>query len=263
MNYEKIYESLILKAKNRDYMELEYFERHHILPKSLGGSNDESNIVKLSFREHYLAHWLLVKIAKTEDEKYKMCCAFFIMSKGNNGLRNTNSKLYERARNAFITHRAEYFNSKEGKSVLKRAARKRVETMQSEFVFHLFHADYGDFLLPTNVIMDMFPDQNLNSSNLVKVGKGERASHKGWILYDNKDLGVEGLFEIKRKKMSESALRKFERDPKYRKMASDGAKKSNKITGYKRHYHENGTAVRALPGSEKSKKLIEQGYYLK
>jgi hypothetical protein len=41
-----------------------YTERHHILPKSLGGSNDRSNLVALTAREHYLCHLLLIKMTE-------------------------------------------------------------------------------------------------------------------------------------------------------------------------------------------------------
>lgn len=39
-----------------------YIEKHHILPKSLGGSNARSNIVSLTAREHYICHLLLVRM---------------------------------------------------------------------------------------------------------------------------------------------------------------------------------------------------------
>jgi len=39
-------------------------ERHHIIPKSLGGSNDKNNLVELTAREHCLVHLLLAKIHK-------------------------------------------------------------------------------------------------------------------------------------------------------------------------------------------------------
>jgi 5-methylcytosine-specific restriction endonuclease McrA len=37
-----------------------YKEIHHILPKSLGGSNDKSNLVELTAREHYIVHMLIM-----------------------------------------------------------------------------------------------------------------------------------------------------------------------------------------------------------
>ena len=61
MNYQKIYDSLIFKGKNRQSIE-GYKERHHIIPKSLGGSNDLFNLVDLTAREHFIAHFLLAKM---------------------------------------------------------------------------------------------------------------------------------------------------------------------------------------------------------
>lgn len=66
--YSKVYFSTIEKAKQRGWKKARGRERHHIIPQSLGGSNDKSNLVYLSCREHFLCHWLLVKI--TEGESY-------------------------------------------------------------------------------------------------------------------------------------------------------------------------------------------------
>jgi hypothetical protein len=60
MNYKKHYDLLIERARTRKLTG--YFERHHVIPKCLGGSNDKSNIVRLTPEEHYVAHQLLVKI---------------------------------------------------------------------------------------------------------------------------------------------------------------------------------------------------------
>lgn len=49
------------KSKNR-IVPSGYVERHHIIPKSLGGTDDEDNIAILSGREHFVAHLLLAKI---------------------------------------------------------------------------------------------------------------------------------------------------------------------------------------------------------
>ena len=66
--YSKVYFSTIEKAKQRGWKKARGRERHHIIPQSLGGSNDKSNLVYLSCREHFLCHWLLVKM--TEGEYY-------------------------------------------------------------------------------------------------------------------------------------------------------------------------------------------------
>jgi hypothetical protein len=60
MDYKKIYRDLIGKGKNRI---LEgYSEKHHIIPRCMGGNDDPKNLVSLTPEEHYVAHQLLVKI---------------------------------------------------------------------------------------------------------------------------------------------------------------------------------------------------------
>jgi hypothetical protein len=61
VNYQKIYDDLIAKCQARQTV-AGYKERHHIIPKSLGGSNDSSNLVDLTAREHFVAHFLLAKL---------------------------------------------------------------------------------------------------------------------------------------------------------------------------------------------------------
>lgn len=39
-----------------------YVERHHVVPRCLGGGNQRENIVRLTPEEHYLAHQLLVRL---------------------------------------------------------------------------------------------------------------------------------------------------------------------------------------------------------
>ena len=60
MDYKRIYNQLIERAKTRT---LEgYKEKHHIIPKCLGGNNSKENLVELTAREHFLCHLLLIEI---------------------------------------------------------------------------------------------------------------------------------------------------------------------------------------------------------
>ena len=61
MNHFVAYQRLVAKATARVCPE-GYVERHHILPKALGGSDDSSNLVAMTAREHFLAHILLAKM---------------------------------------------------------------------------------------------------------------------------------------------------------------------------------------------------------
>ena len=61
MNYKNIYDCLISEAQKRQSVK-GYFEIHHIVPRSLGGTDDKVNLVKLTAREHFIAHCLLARI---------------------------------------------------------------------------------------------------------------------------------------------------------------------------------------------------------
>ena len=65
MNYIKHYNLLVEKRKN--IIPEGYTERHHIIPKCMGGTDDASNIVVLTAKEHYVAHHLLYKHYKTSS----------------------------------------------------------------------------------------------------------------------------------------------------------------------------------------------------
>lgn len=60
MNYIKIYNTLVERGQSR--LLEGYVERHHIIPRCMGGGNDVSNLVALTPEEHVIAHLLLVKI---------------------------------------------------------------------------------------------------------------------------------------------------------------------------------------------------------
>lgn len=77
MNYKKIYDELIDKARKRN-LEEKYIEHHHIIPISCGGKNNSENIVSLYPREHYIAHKLLHYIyPKNNSLKYAYCMMTF------------------------------------------------------------------------------------------------------------------------------------------------------------------------------------------
>jgi hypothetical protein len=88
MNYEAVYGRLIRSAQLRGQVRDGYFEVHHIQPRSLGGSDFASNLVRLTYREHFLAHWLLVKM-HTGVERRKMAYALWCMGLMSNDHRIT------------------------------------------------------------------------------------------------------------------------------------------------------------------------------
>lgn len=58
----------ILETRGRFACGDEYHERHHIIPKCIDGLNDESNLIDLFAKEHFIAHKLLA-IENPNNEK--------------------------------------------------------------------------------------------------------------------------------------------------------------------------------------------------
>ena len=83
----------------------------------MGGTDDKDNLVKLTAREHYIAHLLLVKITETNNDPIshgKMLYAFNCMrwgrSKGRREFR-FNSRLYQRLRHEYAEFRSRIMKS--------------------------------------------------------------------------------------------------------------------------------------------------------
>jgi cellobiose-specific phosphotransferase system component IIA len=80
--YTQWYTAIIENA--RDRILSGYKESHHIVPQSLGGPDTKENLVNLTAREHFICHWLLVKIHSGEA-RAKMVYAL-------NGMKRTNKE---------------------------------------------------------------------------------------------------------------------------------------------------------------------------
>lgn len=102
MKYKKIYDEIIKNRLDNPVLN-DYTECHHIIPKSLGGSDDKSNLVNLLAREHFMCHLLLTKIYEEgSNEWVKMVKAFMRMySFTPYQNRYSNNKWYEYLRKNF------------------------------------------------------------------------------------------------------------------------------------------------------------------
>lgn len=79
MDYNKIYNNIVdnSRSENRNKVKGgEYYEKHHISPKCLGGKNSKDNLVLLTAREHFICHKLLVEIFPKNN---KIFFAYFMM----------------------------------------------------------------------------------------------------------------------------------------------------------------------------------------
>lgn len=75
--YAKWYFALVDKARVRELSG--YFEKHHVIPGSMGGKRNKDNLVKLTTREHFVAHCLLARCVAKEHTS-KMWNAVMVMA---------------------------------------------------------------------------------------------------------------------------------------------------------------------------------------
>ncbi|WP_455918642.1 NUMOD3 domain-containing DNA-binding protein [Ensifer canadensis] len=87
------------RRQNRRKGDGTYYERHHIIPKCMGGSDAKSNLVLLTADEHFRAHWLLPDMVDDKNQKYKMLCALNRMTHSNSAQKRVGTvQLYAVAR---------------------------------------------------------------------------------------------------------------------------------------------------------------------
>jgi hypothetical protein len=105
--YAKTYFRIIDRAQYR--ILTGYTERHHIIPRSLGGTDDPTNIVVLSAREHYICHLLLTKMFSHDRDKAKMVSAA-IWFRRHEGF--INNRIYESLKTFISQYRSAQYTGK-------------------------------------------------------------------------------------------------------------------------------------------------------
>lgn len=100
MNYDHFIADL-LATRGRKILSTEkvYTETHHIIPRCMGGTDEEANLIELYASEHFLAHKLL---AEENPDNLKLQFAFGAMGQANQGKRkDITPEQYEEARLAY------------------------------------------------------------------------------------------------------------------------------------------------------------------
>ena len=119
--YYRIYNNIIERARSRTISG--YTENHHIIPRSLGGSDNKDNLVALTAREHFICHRLLTKITQGTAKK-KMHYAVAMMLVENAYQQRSfkiTSRTYEIIRRACNKAMIGYNHTEETKEKLRQA----------------------------------------------------------------------------------------------------------------------------------------------
>lgn len=182
--YTTWYFDIINAAKTRELAG--YKEKHHIIPKSLNGSNKKDNLVSLTAREHFLCHWLLTKMTTGED-KMKMCMALVMMraSHANHQRYNTpiTSRVYQQIKELAVEGFRNGTNKrvKEGTHNFQLVDRSgHNHTMFDHTIYNWYNKKTGVSIQTTRY--DLIKTYNLNQGNISELLKGRYYSVKGWTL---------------------------------------------------------------------------------
>lgn len=152
-----------------------YTERHHIIPKCLGGTDDKQNIIELTAKEHYICHHLLYHAA-TGNAKYKMAHAWHAMCWD---VRNKVNRFIPahgylqarlRASNAIsISNKGKRVGSENG--------------WYNHTRFHFYNIETQDSFIGTKNGLQKY-DSNISFSEAYRIVKHPHAQSKGWMVWD-------------------------------------------------------------------------------
>ena len=194
MDYQKHYEQLIAKHGSQDKPE-GYSERHHIVPKSMGGSNDDDNLVYLSAKAHFVAHHLLWRWHRNSSMAY----AFHRMCHGQQKVYyKPSADAYQEARrarsSAMSTAMSGRGNANYGKVGCETSmfGRKHTEETKAKMskaqsgkkghwakVANIYDYKTGDLLACGVVLKGWAVDNGYNQGNLAATARGLYKQSKG------------------------------------------------------------------------------------
>ena len=100
LKYLRLYDKIINNSLKRGLLKnnlIGYYEKHHIVPKCLGGTDDENNLVLLTAREHLLIHLILHEMY---PKVAGLCYAIFMFSSIEN---NSSTKGRDLGKKKFIS----------------------------------------------------------------------------------------------------------------------------------------------------------------
>lgn len=139
----------ILQTRGRFACGDEYHERHHIVPKCLGGTNEENNLIDLFAREHFEAHRLL---ALEHPEQHSLQYAWFMMSNCNTAPTNrrymVTAQEYEEAKKSYsrvvsLDRKGMRFSEQHRKNISK-AQRGKIISEETRRKMRENHADFSN-----------------------------------------------------------------------------------------------------------------------
>jgi len=190
--YTNWYNAIINRALTRERPN-GYVEKHHILPKSLGGSNDISNLVILTAKEHYIVHHLLTKMVSNTSLQGKLWSAFFLMHIGHEN-RLVFPRTYALAKEQMAKHKAITNQGEQNPFYGKTHTDTTKQKMSNNWnrstkrnhdttLYTFTHLQFGVHYCTRSDLCKTF---NVNQKDLWKIVNKVQKTTKGWsIIWEN------------------------------------------------------------------------------
>jgi hypothetical protein len=167
MDYKSTYFRFIEDRRRRFFQPGDYFETHHIVPRSFGGLDVPENLIRLSPEDHFFAHLLLARIYGGF-----MWSALFLMSARKNLKGRVLRAAYGMARRQWSA----YAKTLEGK--------KGADNGRYDHEIHEWHnLDSGESVFATK--NQMWAVYGGCRPHWTSVVTGQRNSMLGWCLASN------------------------------------------------------------------------------
>jgi hypothetical protein len=219
MNYRRIYDDFIASRRLRGAPD-GYTESHHVLPVALGGVDEESNLIRLTAREHYFAHCCLAKIyggkmwsalhavAQMPKRGHFLRGRMVAVARERAAVRRSENMTKLWASGGFVRNRlysplpasvrAKISKSQMGKkmsaeAIAKQTASRRLTTATFSFFEVdsgvMFHGSQAEFCRFSGV------DQSLASC----LTRGRILWAKGWVLYGTDPASIKNRDPVRRR----------------------------------------------------------------
>jgi hypothetical protein len=128
--YTRKYFQIIDNAKLRVLSKDLYTEKHHIIPKSLNGSNDKDNLIILTAKEHFICHLLLTKMVEGNYKRSMSYALWGMVNQKNNNQERVTGRSYEYAKK-LMQEGLSY--ERKGKTLIDRYGEKRATQILESF----------------------------------------------------------------------------------------------------------------------------------
>lgn len=195
--YTKWYQSIIDIAVKRTVIE-GYVEKHHIIPKSLGGDDSPDNLVFLTSKEHFIAHHLLTKMCVDDKDRNKMWSAFFFMhvNPSPKNKRLYSSRTYEISKKKMAEGRTKYFSGKNNPRYGKKATKEHKEKMSKSWnrealrnadktIYTFVHDEYGTEVCTRKQLCDKY---GISQKRIYTIVNKKSNTAKGWRVLWEKEV---------------------------------------------------------------------------